>query len=611
MADIIRQPAKYIAELFRPFDFDPRVALADSEYSRVNNIFQFSIAEQITDPSNYWITWGGTFDNFDDGYGIQIFFEGFLIEVFSSAAMVLTENSFWINKVDDSVYIHLPRNPWQYSRYKVKFFTNNDSVYASGPKDENNLSDNIYDGIKVETRLSVPSIQNKLSNLVSGIRFYNEFQISIDNTDGKYDGNSSFEILDFFNTPIQISKTVDNAQSIEDFNRIQKGVISNIDIEFDGDMTVHAGDTLYNLNRSVCQKFSIDDYPNAPDSTIGKDIPVAWGPVTGVELFKIDQDTSDPSTWIDYIAIDKAYINEVFFVYDSDGNSLTHTFNSTTGVIRVTEVDDSGEVIDGESADIFGIPFYAGDNNIGIIIINILRDVENIQFIEGIWDVDETRDYINICADIGYYFKGGPTRKLVEEVLKNDNAFLIQKVDGRLTLRQWGQEYDTHEIDSWPITQKPSKDFEEAWKYYCSTVKILSAKNQKEDTYQKTYVNDFSELEIAYDYNRSFTAEFETDLIDDDEIEDFAQRLLNHFGTVRETLGIGVGVDTFEINLLDTVSLSVIINGRQFSKFSTWIVKGINPGQDEIIIEDKDSEFILTFQGDNATLDGDLFEVVT
>jgi hypothetical protein len=359
------------------------------------------------------------------------------------------------------------------------------------------------------------------------------------------------------------------------------------------------------MNSDFCRKFNQDDYPNLDDNDVNNDIPVAWGAVYGIGLTEVNRSTASPPTWIDYIAVDPRYITSVSAVYDGDGNSLTHTFYPLTGVIRVTQLGGDGEVIEAESCNVTGMVH----NKIGEIIIHALSENENIQYVTGVWDIDETNKYLDICASVGFYFDGGTTRDLIEGVLKNDNAYLIQKNNGLLTLRQWGQEYDIHTIYSWLATQKPKKNFKDASKYYCSSVEILSRKNHDNDKYLNTYLDESREAEIFEKYKRSFLASFETDLLTDTDREDLATRLLERFGTVRETLQVGFGADLFQVNLLDTIVFEPTINDREYSAYSEWIVKECDPGQDTVTIEGLRVGYILSFDGVAAKLDTGAWQV--
>lgn len=268
-------------------------------------------------------------------------------------------------------------------------------------------------------------------------------------------------------------------------------------------------------------------------------------------------------------------------------------------MIRVTELDGDGEVIEAEYVNATG----KADNSVGDIIIDALATNENTPYIEGIWDLTETDYYLSICPDVSLFFDEGTTKDLLNKVLKNDNAFLIQKNDGLLTIRRWGELYTTHQIPSWLITKKPAKDFRDATKFYCSSARIFYNLFQQGDDYQRIHRDDSRDRELFERYRKQYEADFETDLILEADAIDLASRLLDRFGEVRETIRCGVGVNTFEINPLDKVEIDFDINDRRFSGYTSFIVKSIDPGQDEIIMEGEEIYYQLTFDDETATLD--------
>jgi len=585
MADLapIRKSLKYIAELFKQIEYILDIATTPNNIDRQYNVYHFSIAPLITDTSNYWIAWGGTFDNIVTP-GLQIWIYKFFIEVFSIAILELTEESFYVDETNNICYINIAYKPWQYPVEFISMYSNEDSTFGSAPRDTNNLSDTFYGSLNVYPRMSIPSLNNKLNDIISGIITYNSLNITIDNSDGIFDG---FDVLDFFNTPMQINKSSEDAEVINDFNRIRLGIISDIDLSF-GTMNIEAVDKIYLFNTDFCNKFNDTDYPSIPSENINKNIPVGWGALTKVPLIEVDTN--------DYIALDPDYITAVTTVYDSDGGSIGFSFDSDTGIITATG---------GASADVTG----KTTNSIGEIITEALTN-ENLSYVDGIWDVTETNLYLGICADIALYIDSGTTKNLIEEALKSDNAFLIQKNNGLFTIRQWGQTYDTHTIPSWTITKEPNKNFKDATKYFCSSAKILYDKNNESGNYDSIYIDDTRETEIFINYKRSEIAEFETDLILENDAIDLAERLIERFGEVRETITVGLGVDTFGVNLLDTIELDLDVNGRSFSNYYTWIVKEADPGQDMVTLEGlEEGTSLLTFDNQKATINNIFFEI--
>ena len=193
------------------------------------------------------------------------------------------------------------------------------------------------------------------------------------------------------------------------------------------------------------------------------------------------------------------------------------------------------------------------------------------------WDVEETQSYIDISADINFYVSDGTTKTAIENVLKNDIAFLIQKTNGLLTIRRWGETYDVFNIPSWTITEKPLKDFADAYKYYCSSVRI--------SYYNGSVLDDSMEAELYELYRKRYRANLSTVLRYAVDTEDLAERFLDRFANVKETLTVGFGCDTYQVNLLDRINVVLEINGRKFSDYTSWTVKKINPGQDQVTLE--------------------------
>lgn len=606
----IRYGVKYIAELFQQINDHPFLATANIDFSRAYNIYHFSIAEPITDESNYWIEWGGSFDNYSH-YGIQVFLNLFLLEVSTTSDLLVTDNSFYIDQDNDICYINIPRKPWQYYLGVSGLYSNKNSTFATAPRDPANLSDIYYGGVKASPRLDVPDFENEINDVISGIVSYSDFSVNIFNDDGEYD---DLEIIDYFNTPMQIGKVAnEEADSIEDFNTIRKGIIGDIDVAFDK-LSVKAYDKIFLLNKTFCRKFITTNYAGLSDSDNNSDMPVAWGSVKYVKLFEINRASGDPCAWIEYLALDPDYITAASTVYDSDGNSLTFSFTAATGVIRVTErvmewvlIEDGepdegewieGECIEGETADVTG----KADNSLGQIILEALEN-ENFEYVSGFFDTDEVDDYLDICPDVNFYFDGGTTRDLLEALLKSDNVFLILKNNGLITIRRWDVDYDIFYVPEWLITRKPSKNFEGSFKNFCSSARVLYNKNNDKDEYLNNYLDDSQEKTIYGNYKRSYEAEFETDLSSENEAIDLAGRLLDRFGSARELLEISLGVDTFQINPLDKIYITPIINDREFSEYGKWIVTSVNPGQDKLKLESLSKIGRLTFDDENASID--------
>jgi hypothetical protein len=395
---------------------------------------------------------------------------------------------------------------------------------------------------------------------VSGTTLATQFDFTLINNDGRFDDTDE---NNFINTPSRVRRADIESPELADFGVIRYGLVDNVSVSSDS-FRIRVSDFFRTLTDPATRKFDADDYPSAPNGTIDKDIPIGWGELANVPLFEVDTG--------EYIALDPDYITAVSAVYDGDGASISFTFDSSTGVISAT---------DAETADVTG----KTGNDIGTIITTEIASKANIPYADGVWDTTETDSYIAIAPHVNLYYKGGDVKTLVERCLKNDSAFFITKNDGRLTLRRWAETYTTHEIPSWSIMAMPEKSNEEGKRYYISSAAIQYGLDVDEGTYTLEYFDGSRRLEIAEVYRRQRQGTYETELYDSTEIADFATRLLDRFGTIAEIIEIDVGQSTAMVNLLDTVELDVTINGRTMSNRTTWIVRGVDPGQDSLTLE--------------------------
>lgn len=424
--------------------------------------------------------------------------------------------------------------------------------------------DSLGDPVLYPARLSPPSLNNKLSDSISGTVILNQNTISIANEDGKYD---DVESLGWFNVPVVVRRSDKENPTLADFNNVFTGIIK-YPVVTQNNVKLVINNIYRSLSNEVCKTFNIDDYPNIPDNSRDKKIPIGYGPdLMNVPLFAID--TTSPN---DYIALDPDYLVDVDAVYDSDGNSIA--FSETAGIITA---------VGAKTADVGG----ATGNTIGDIITSEIALKNGISYDFVNWDKAETDQYINNSGFLNFYFSGGSVRQLVDAVLKSDNAFLFTKNDGRLTLRQWGRTYSIHTIENWKIMQFPTKDFKEALRYYNSLAIIQYEKDLSSGVHQKQIA---SGINPAFGEERVVT--YETDLYVTGEITDLGERMIKRFGTLSEIIKIASGKPTIDINLLDEVQIDVTINGRVFSSKKKWIVRESDPGQDILSLEAK-SGFIV------------------
>jgi hypothetical protein len=416
------------------------------------------------------------------------------------------------------------------------------------------MSDDVIDNTHWSVKLDVPKFTVKLSDTINGLTKYSTFNFTLHNDDGYFD---DLETTNFFNAPSYIKKTLKKNPEFDDFIPIRYGMVETIKID-DKTMTVSCADVFRTLEEPVTKV--VKDIFTIATENKDENLAVVYGTVV-VKVIKIG-DTK-------YVAGEN--ISAVSNVYDKDMNTASFTFSG--GIITC-----STEIV---SARVTGNI----NNRIGQVVTDIITNKTSIQYISFFWDLTETTIYVNNSPRINISFIGGAVRDAVKNALMSDMAFLIQKNDGRFTLRQWGQIYNTFNIASWEITKFPIKDYDEAQKQYFSSCSMKYNYNFSSNVYTNTFLYTDSEDEAESTYNKLVRKEFKTYLTNDTDCKNIAIKLADRFSSLKESIKIYVGHDTSEINLLDTIKLELEINGRLFSKYTTWIVKEIDPAQDILTLE--------------------------
>jgi hypothetical protein len=427
--------------------------------------------------------------------------------------------------------------------------------FLSGPKNPNNPSDDIFYNEHWPVRLEVPKLTVKLSDVINGLTKYSTFDFTLHNDDGYFD---DLEITNFFNSPSYIRKTWKENPQVGDFIPIRYGIVESIKVN-NKNMIVSCADLFRTLEEPV-SKVVKDKFITATKNT-DENLPVVYGEVK-IPLIEIDT--------LKYVAGEN--IEKVNKVYDKDGNEI-NDYDFTNGIITTS--------VEAKYAEVTGNT----KNKIGEIIIDILFKKANIQYIDSFWDRAETDIYINNSPIINIAFIGGSVRDAVKNALVSDMAFLIQKNDGKFTLRQWGMTYNSFNMQNWEITQSPTKDYSTAQKNYLSSCTIQYNYDFVDKIYNNTLLYNADEEKAEEKYSKLLRKEIKTYLTNETDAFNLGVKLSDRFSTLKETIQVGVGHDTSEINLLDTVNLELNINGRVFSKYTDWIVIEIDPAQDILTLE--------------------------
>jgi hypothetical protein len=538
----------FSADLSQDIEFF--IQTTPSDVNRQYNVYQFYLGKHPG--SSYWTDWGGWYDNPVINQ-IELYIDGqFLVHVNSLEDCCITPYSIYDVPTAGAVYINLPKHPWLYENLKI-----NPRItvsFLSGPKNPDNPSDDIINDEHWPVRLETPKFTVKLSDVINGLAKYSTFDFTLYNDDGYFD---DLEVTNYFNSPSYIRKTWVENPGAEDFIPIRYGMVETIKID-DKTMTVSCADIFRTLEEPVSKVVS-DLFPATENQD--EDLPVVYGTVE-IPLIKIGNNT--------YAAGEN--IVSVSSVYNKDGAAVSYSFSD--GIITSGADNVKSAVVTGNSS-----------NKIGQIVVDIITAKTKITYINSFWDISETDEYVNNSPAINIAVTGGSVNNAVKEVLKSDSVFLIQKNDGRFSLRQWGKHYNNFVIDKKLITKFPAKNYADAQKNYFSSCSIQYNYNFNTKEYNSVLLFDEKEQAAEALYNKIIRKVFPTYLTDTSSALILARKLSDRFTTLRETVQVSVGYNTGEINLLDTVEIELDINGRVFSKVNKWIVKEIDPAQDILTLE--------------------------
>jgi hypothetical protein len=520
-----------------------------NDVSRKYNVYETYLGPHFT---TYWNDWGGWYDNIIVSV-IEVYIgRHYLIQVNSLSDCCIQEWSIY-NDIDKKMaYINIPQHPWLYNEVTTNF--RHIVSFLSGPKNQNNPSDDMFNGEHWPVRLETPKITVKLSDVINGLTKYSTFDFTLHNDDGYFD---DLEASNFFNGPSYIKKTWKENPEFNDFLTIRSGKVETIKID-EKNITINSADLFRTFDEPLCQ--TVDELFTTAEENTDQKLPLVYGTVT-IPLIKIGD--------LKYVAGEN--ISSVSAVYDKDGNSLSFNFNN--GIIT-TSVEANYAIIKGND-----------NNKIGHIVTDVISKKSRLGYINSFWDMEETNRYRNNSPQINIALTDGTVNTALKNILGSDMVFLIQKNDGRFTLREWGKTYNTFTIAHWEITKFPTKDYNSAQKNYQSSCIINYNYNFQSKIYNDSLLYNENEYSAEDLYGKLVRKEFNTYLTNRTDATKLSANLSKRFYILKETIQVAVGKDTSEINLLDTIQLELTINGRVFSKYTKWIVVEMDPAQDTLTLE--------------------------
>jgi hypothetical protein len=541
----------FLAEITKRFGLKPQFT-PDGAISREYGVYGLYTGEK---PQNtYWTGWGGSYDN-PVSKSVEIRLSDWLFPVSSVADLLAVENSCYAGV--DFLLVHTAVHTWLYAGEETTLAERRG--FLSGPKNAGKPSDMALDGKYAEARFSAPDAVVKLADAISGVVFFGTFSVSLDNSDGAFDGSEAVEL---FNSPVNILKASVENPAYGDFQKIRTGMTESVRVD-SKKITVTASDRFRSLDGQACALVGQGGFPVEKEDALGKHLPVVFGEVS-MPLIEIAAGK--------YLAAER--ITDFAGLYDENGEPLPCTLD--------------GPVIVYSGA---GKPKYArftgyADDGLGSVITRLVARDPSLQYVPSVWDIEETERYIASQPRVGLAVTGGDIKTAVKTALQRDTAYLIQKNDGRLSVRRWGEDYALHEIPGWLITKDPEKDFQDAEKNYCSSCVVLGKYNDYAKTYGESYVYTDMETQAVGKYAKNKRAEYGTRLSVSQDMRSLAARLGARFSEMKDTVRVSVGADTARFNLLDKVVMKVAVNGRKYSDNEAWVIKETDPAQDKLVLEE-------------------------
>jgi hypothetical protein len=118
-------------------------------------------------------------------------------------------------------------------------------------------------------------------------------------------------------------------------------------------------------------------------------------------------------------------------------------------------------------------------------------------------------------------------------------AFLVQKNDGRFTLRKWGDPW-LYAVDPWLIISSPTKTYDQAQDQFFSSCVVNWLHNERTNDYGKKLVYNAEEKAIQRKYHKLKQASFDTRLTE--ETQALAKALTSD-GSYLGRIALGRAVD--------------------------------------------------------------------
>jgi hypothetical protein len=471
----------------------------------------------------------------------------------------------------------LPKHFWFYARNTV-IGRDTHAFISSALNPSNPLDNNLLENVTIQERLAIPSFTSKLSDNFNGITLRQGFDASFINNDGYFDDSKKW---DLFNSQLVIKKSVVDDPSYNDFKIIKYGSVENTHTSLDS-FNLSANDIIRNMEEPACIQFT-REYNNLNGTYF---VPILYGTHNfelgksvdllpdGNEAYLLPEGTNDAASILTYDENNTQVPNQIRILQDIHEKDFKIIATKGKYAVVVNNTPN---------------PDY--DNRLGHIIKTLISEKGNLLYDDSFYDTQEIERYINVCPRISALVTGGNISKVVSDLLKNDMAYLIQKNDGRLTIRRYGMEYGVHKVPSEMLTKRPEKDYSKAQENYFSSCIIrrqvqYGLTNTFDGVYYKEFLFDAMEQKLLEKYRKKAVKTYNSDLADINDVPKFAGLLMDRYCFMKQKFKISLGIDISDYELLDTVEIDLNINGRKFSDSNKFYITEINAAQDTLVIEE-------------------------
>jgi len=409
------------------------------------------------------------------------------------------DNSFYWDNVLQTLYVHFEFD-------KLPEFSNV-TVYGTGGFSligtEKSMTIN---GIDYQPRIkTIPSIKKKVDKSQSGKMRFQDQSVTLVNGDGWLDG--------LVKQPLPGSEAVIALYDTDNDTELiyYTGVIS-ADKTTTDDITLKITDKRRRDNRKIpFTRFSVDDFPSIEDKYVGKIIPEGYGAHIGIKCFPVNGDESSPTNITFKYATDATVLTEVR-VKENDVWSTVSTASSTPADVEFELSSADATNSSGGLLPCVADVTLRAEVNPGDILKDMALRYNSVAFDATNYDLTEWASEKVKLADINLLMsKSREFFKVVEETQNGSDLFFLYDIDGagKRTLRVNDVDRSVARTIRYEEIKNDLKPVERDFSEFSSSVTVLYAKNNQEDTYKRALFDAYED-EVIVKYGVPHDSEFKT-----------------------------------------------------------------------------------------------------